>query len=305
MGNTESLNENIITTEMLSSQQNTYYHPKYNLLPSFININEKIYTKQDLIDKFHLQSKESEYEDLRNNFPNIIDIDRFPFNPIASVSYVIHYSLLKNKLPVFPPSMMYIYKNLAFYKNNNSLMNFQVIFNSIRSYGFCSENEFRTNIDNLNSEITTSLLNKSLSFKFLNIYKISNDIDSIKILLQNKFPILIGFTLFNNLINITDKILMPDKERDTPLGGLSGVIVGYIESQQNFILALTFGEHFGNSGFISIPYEYITNYTFELFVLDIDYDRVIGNINQKKKMVKLDSNVNTEYNNDMFASLFS
>jgi hypothetical protein len=33
--------------EIYWPQQNTYYHPKYNLLPSFININEKIYTKQE------------------------------------------------------------------------------------------------------------------------------------------------------------------------------------------------------------------------------------------------------------------
>tara|TARA_B110000208_G_scaffold189674_2_gene251761 strand:+ start:5644 stop:6567 length:924 start_codon:yes stop_codon:yes gene_type:complete len=307
MGMIQSLEDSTINTDVKHKLTNDYYHTKYNLIPSFSEIDGTTHDMQSISRKLNLIHKDSDYEDLRNNFPNIINIDRLPFNPIASVVYMLHYSLLKNKLPLFPPSMIYIYKNISFYKKVTSIMNFQSIFNSIRKYGFCSENELRTTVENFSTEINQNLLNKSQSFKFVNTYKIANDVEILKKLLQNKFPILIGFTIFNDLSNLNDTIIMPNKTIDAPMGGLSGVIVGYINDQEVFIMASTFGEHFGNAGYINIPFDYISkHYTFELYVVDIDYNRVMGHVNQKKTMIELEEINNTSvYKNDMFNSLFS
>ena len=45
------------------------------------------------------------------------------------------------------------------------------------------------------------------------------------------------------------------KELDKKLGGLTVVLVGYIEERQMFIAATTFGKYCGTNGFITLPRE--------------------------------------------------
>ena len=76
-----------------------YYNPRYNLLPSLPGheydiIYLEYLKKNNILPNFKEYNNEN-YIDLRSNFPSIIDIKKFSFNPIACVSYVIHYSMLK------------------------------------------------------------------------------------------------------------------------------------------------------------------------------------------------------------------
>ena len=102
---------------------------------------------------------------------------------------------------------------------------------------------------------------------------------------------------------------IPDKNKDNKMGGLAGVIVGFIEERKMFIMAETFGTCFGMSGFILIPYEYIlnNNYTFERYIINFDSDRVEAYINHRKNMLNLHTENNNEskYKEDNFNSLFS
>ena len=64
-------------------------------------------TKNILSRKFNIEEDLGGYVDLRNNFPQILSLDNLPFNPIISVVYLLHYQLLKNKLPI--PTICYVY----------------------------------------------------------------------------------------------------------------------------------------------------------------------------------------------------
>jgi len=288
-----------------------FYFDKYNLIPSLPGHEYTTINMDVLKKKYNVDDKIEDYIDLRNTFPNIINMDILPFNPVISVVYILHWALLRNKLPIFPPSPMYIYRNISYYKNVKSLLCFDVIFNSIKEFGFCSENEFHMITENLTSDIPLRIKEKSLAFKFIKIYKVEQELYTIQHLLKNKYPILIGLTIYYDLTKISSYMWMPDATQDKKLGGLGGVLVGYINERKMFIMASTFGGSFGTSGFILIPYEYVLNpeYTFELYTLDFDSDRVDGYINQRKQMISLENKNITqqskqEYNKDMFGNLF-
>ena len=315
MGNSESHsnNKNTEINESIPLSKNiSFYFDKYNLIPSlpgheYSIINMEILTKQYNIDV----DSTSDYLDLRSTFPNIINMNVLPFNPVISVVYVLHWALLRNKLPLFPPSAMYIYRNITFYKNVKSLLCFDVIFQSIKEFGFCSENEFHTVTENLSLDMPNHIKNKSLAFKFIKICKAEHKLETIQHLLNNKCPILIGMTIYYDLSKINSYMWMPDPNQDKKLGGLGGVLVGYINDRRMFIMTSTFGESFGTSGFILVPYDYVlnSNYTFELYTIDFDTDRVDGYINQLKQMVSLENiNISTktkkEYSKDVFNTLF-
>ena len=307
MGNAQSENYNT-----KSIVDNTYMS-KYNLIPSLPGHEYETITIKFLKKKYDLDSldKVEKYVDLRSNFPNIINIGNIPLNPIAAISYIIHYALLKNNLPIFPPSIIYIFNNLQFYKNVTSIMNLDIIFQSLLQNGFCSESELRTCEENIQCEVNSNVRDKAVAFKFINIHKVENNLDTMKILIKNKYPILIGFTVYYDLSNVDSFMWMPDKSQDKKIGGLAGVIVGYIDDRKMFIVAQTFGDNFGERGYVLMPYEYVLdeNYTFEKYILDFNSDRVRGYISQRREMISLEQKPNTEvkqvYKKDMFNSLFS
>ena len=290
------------------------YRSNYNLIPSLPGHEYNDLNKENLHILFNntdLLNNDNNYIDLRNNFPDIIDIKNLPLNPIVCVSYVLHYSLLNSKLPIFPPSSMFILNNIVFFNNTKNIFSFDIIFQSILNHGICSENECKTIIENINNKLSKDILIKAETYKFINIFKVDNDLNLIKFLLKNKNPILVGITVYNNLENISNQIYLPDIKKDIKKGGIAGVLVGYIDERELFIMALSFGCNFGVGGFVFIPYKYIlnSNYTFERYIINFDINRVEGYINQRRNMINLEKQhaeqKNINYKNDDFNNIFS
>ena len=187
MGNSNTYQNNYNLNSSNRNDHDTYYNIKYNLTPSLPDHEYRV-INLDLLKKMNSSLTDDvvkdRYIDLRDNFPSIINIGNLPFNPIASVTYAIHYSLLKNKLPLFQPSMMYIYHNIKYYHSINNLFTFDSIFNAIKIYGVCSEIQFKSIQCNLNEKPDSHIYNKAESFKFLKIYKVDNNLELIKHLLN-------------------------------------------------------------------------------------------------------------------------
>ena len=287
-----------------NKEKQYYYINKYNLIPSFPNSKHKTITKTTIQHLLNMKvDSETNYIDFRNNFPEIININTLPFNPIACVVYCLHYSLLQLNLPIFPPSQMYIYRHCFFYKDVPNLLSFEVIFNAIKNYGICSENDFKTSIEHLSTTLDTLLIERAKKFKFLKIYRVEHSLDVIRNVLRNKNPILIGMNINYKLENISDTLWMPSDEEHS-LGALGGVLVGFIEERQVFIMAQTFGSQFGLSGYIMVPYTFIINqdYVFELYTIHFDKTRIEGYINSAKQVIDLKE---TSINSSIFGSLFN
>tara|TARA_B110000211_G_scaffold233907_1_gene301566 strand:- start:139 stop:1059 length:921 start_codon:yes stop_codon:yes gene_type:complete len=306
MGNNESSIELDDSAAISSGGKNNYYLDRYNLVPSYRN------NTYDVIDKNFFNKKTGndvpDYMDLRKTFPSIIDVRTLPFNPIACVSYLLEYSLLKNELNVFPPSLMFIYKHCHFFKGASNLISFETIFNAIRSKGFCIETEFRTTPANLSSgSIPNDLYEKAIPYKFIKVYKVLNNLQIIKTVLSNDYPILVGFSIYSKLTRISDQLVLPDHSTQQNLGGMGGVLVGYIEDREMFIMAQTYGNNFGQNGYLLVPYDYILNknYTFEMYVLDIVKKRVDGYMNHNKPVLSLPDPGENTSSGGFLSNLFS
>ena len=295
-----------------SNTKRLFYYDKYNWTPSLPGFEFDTLSMTQLKRRYDCDKELPGYIDLRTSFPQILSIDNLPFNPIISVVYVLHYQLLKNKLPIFPPSTMYIFRHINYYKNILSLFSYEAIFKSISNYGFCSENEFPTTVENLKKKIDDKIIEKACAFKFINVYKVEQDLTVIKTLLTNDNPVLVGMSVYYDLSNVDGYMWLPDESIDSKLGGVTFVLVGYIEERKMFIAATTFGKNYGTNGFILIPYDYIllSKYTSELYTLDFKKERVEGYINQRKEMVNLQNDKiihdknKKQYEKDSFGGLF-
>jgi hypothetical protein len=246
------------------------------------------------------------YIDLRPDCPNILDDRDLNISPISTICFILHYQLIRNKLDIFPPSRLFLYHNTVFFKDSKKLFTFDSIFKTIETYGFCSELIYTCNIDNMNvNTLTHTHYEEAEQYKFIHIYRIPNSIDMIKKMLQNNMIIAIGFVLYNN-IHINSKITIGDTNTNTIIGGTMGAIVGYIEKQQSFIIALSYGKNMGKNGYILLPYKYVSDkdLTPELYYIDFDVTQIQNFISNKKNLLNT-MKEKTNMNQKPYGGLFS
>ena len=107
--------------------------------------------------------------------------------------------------------------------------------------------------------------------------------ENIKTILQNEYPILVGFSVYYDLSSIDSYMWMPDKSEDKKLGGLTGQGMGegilkerVPEAHTDYIIAI-----------ISEEYGSIISIMIILIFLFISF-RIIKNcINETDQLVKI------------------
>jgi len=304
MGNSLSQND------MHSNHEIVYFNKKYNWIPSFPMKEYDTITNDNIAKYINTTFELSKtYIDLRVNSPPILNIGDLPLHPIATVVSMINYQLNQNKLPLFPPSRLFIYKNCGFYPDVSSVITYEMIFKSIEKFGFCSEVDFPYIEDNLYTMPSSRDYKIAESFKFISIFKVNNELKLLKTFLQNDKPLMIGMVLYYDLIKIVDKLWIPDLSIDNRIGGITGLIVGYSDDRECFIVKMAFGKSFGISGYVMVPYNYVIDKELvpEIYYLDLKKNRIEGFINQKRDVISLNDHKNfKKYNDDSsYKSIFN
>ena len=268
----------------------TEFNKKYNWVLSYPQREREVLSEKNITKIIgSINSDYKSYVDLRVNCPPILDINTIPLHPIASVCSLLNYQLNKNKLPTFPPSRLFIYKNISFFPDVKSVISYETIFNSLVNYGFCSEIDYSYSLENLEYEPSSKNYEVAEAFKFIDIFRVDNNIEFIKKLLQNDIPLLIGVVLYYDLSKIVDSLWLPDMSIDNRVGGTTGVLVGYSDDRQCFFLKMAYGKNFGASGYIMIPYEYVKDITLvpEIYYMDLKKNRIEGFLNQRREIISL------------------
>ena len=293
--NPDSTRDKNINTvsDLLSSKK--YYEDKYNWILSYPQT-KHAFMDDEILNQFITVKLSNEgkeiivgkkYIDLRPECPTILEDKGLHMSPISTICFILHYQLIRNKLDIFPPSRLFIYHNISFFKDSKRLFTFESIFNSIQNFGFCSELGYGYTTQNLtHNQIQDKHYLEAEQHKFINIYRVPNSIDMIKKMLRNNMIVAIGFVLYNN-IHINSNINIADTNKNTIVGGTIGAIVGYIETQQSFIIALSYGESMGKNGYILLPYKYVENSDLvpELYYIDFDVTQIQNFIINKNKML--------------------
>ena len=277
-------------------QKKDFFNPMYNWILSFPTKEYECIDNDNckkLINTDYDTNKL--YIDLRNKCPPILDIGKIPIHTVSTIASILNYQLTRNKLNVFPPSLLFIYKNCCLYEDVNSLITYDCVFKSIEKCGFCSEMDLPINISNVKDvTIPSNYYKNAESYKFVTIFRVKNSIQLIKHFLQNDMVLAIGFVIYTDLNKISNSLWIPDFNKDTRLGGMTGMIVGYLESKEEFIVQLGLGKYFGTSGYITIPYQYISDRDLvpEIYYIDLDKAKIEGSLTQQREIISLNKNSN-------------
>jgi len=262
----------------------------YNNLINFNKFNwtssYKIHT--DIVIRFDDNITEiKEFIDQRLKISYIQEDDEQSLGVIKTICSYLNYLLYTSRtLNEFHPSVAFLH----YCANNNlkltQLHSFKHIFLIIKTFGFCSENDFITPSDI--SEIDTPSEEAYITakkYKSINVMRVLNNLDHIKQILSNDEIILLGMPIFSNFLSSrTSANLSAPEVNDIEIGGISGIIVGYLENKQTFIVLLSKGKYWGDKGFIYVSYDYIVgNYGAELWVMSLNEELVqINNMNEQE-----------------------
>lgn len=123
-----------------------------------------------------------------------------------------------------------------------------------------------------------SAYDEASGYKSIAYYRIPDppvDLTAIKAALVDGLPVSFGTWVFQNFYRIaSDGILPPLLDADDFLGGHAMLIVGYDEAKQWFIVRNSWGQAWGDNGYLYMPYDYLSKFGSDFWVL-----QKVANIN--------------------------
>ena len=181
------------------------------------------------------------------------------------IAGLIHYDLIKQKLPVFIPSRLFIYYNERAMEGTirqDSGANPRDGIKSIAKQGVCSENEWGYYVSKYRTQPNQQCYADALKNIAILYQSVPINITDLKSVLASGFPVGFGFTVYSsfesNQVAKTGIVPMPSKN-ESVLGGHYVVAVDYDDSKMMVLCRNSWGSSWGIKGNFYLPYAYFTN----------------------------------------------
>ena len=198
--------------------------------------------------------------DLRNNMPGIYDQKEIGSCVASAVAAAYEYNkIILDENHIFIPSKLFIYYNTRKIEKRINYDSGATIRNTIKSlnkYGVCCETKWNNDKSLFQHKPYDECYT---SISLIKYYRICQNLDNIKYILEKEIPIIFGMSIYANFNVINNNILdIPDKT-DKYIGGYCGLCVGFIQEKKLFIVRASFGVEWGDKGYFYMPYDYVLN----------------------------------------------
>jgi C1A family cysteine protease len=147
---------------------------------------------------------------------------------------------------------------------------------SLKLYCLCAENFWPYSVEKFNIQPSPNAYSDSYKRNIMAYARLYNFQEAINSLNDNS-PVVIGARIFNNFenLNSSDSIVKFPGEYDYSLGGHAMCLVGYSMPENMFLAKNSFGKDWGQNGYCWIPFQYISDYSFDMWVFDINNQKII------------------------------
>ena len=182
-----------------------------------------------------------------------------------STAAAFEYDLRKQRLTSFTPSRLFIYYNGRVLEGTVSTDSGLMVRDGLKvvnKQGVCSEAEWPYTDAQLTVDPTAQCYTDALKSKSTSYQSVSQNLTNIKNALASGYPVVFGFTVYESFesdaVTKTGVVPMPSKS-ESVLGGHSVCLIGYNDATQRFICRNSWGTSWGQQGYFTMPYAYITN----------------------------------------------
>lgn len=169
------------------------------------------------------------------------------------------------------PSRLFIYYNERIIEGTPDQDSGASIADSVRSvvqYGFCNENLWAYNLGRLLEKPNEPAYQQALRHRCSN-YR-SLQLTDLQPCLAGGNPFIMGIPVYQSFESqrtaVTGIVPMPMRGEQL-LGGHAICVVGYSDSEQQFICRNSWGSSWGMNGFFRMPYAYIVDYASDFWTV--------------------------------------
>ena len=204
--------------------------------------------------------------DLRAHCPPVYNQGALGSCTANAISAAIQFERRKQKSkPDFIPSRLFIYYNERVIENSvasDAGAQIRDGIKTIATQGDCPETEWPYDIDKFTSKPTSKCYKDAINYTAVQYQRVPQELNQMKGCIASGYPFVFGFSVYTGFesedVAETGEANMPtSKER--LVGGHAVVAVGYDDSTQRFTVRNSWGKSWGNKGYFTLPYAYITD----------------------------------------------
>ena len=215
--------------------------------------------------------------DLRSGCPPVYNQGRIGSCTANSIAAAFEFETTKQSLPDFMPSRLFIYYNeraMEGHTANDSGAQIRDGIKSVATLGVCAESEWPYDDTPATSDggpfpagardgerPPDTCYKDALDHRATTYSRVVRNLDQMRGCLAAGYPFVFGFTVYDNFesqeVAKTGVLTMPTTDNEV-IGGHAVLAVGYDDSAQTFLVRNSWGASWGQAGYFTIPYAYLT-----------------------------------------------
>jgi len=204
--------------------------------------------------------------DLRAKCPPVLDQGQLGSCTANAIANAHLFDQMKQKaVDAFSPSRLFIYYNervMEHTVNEDSGAMIRDGIKSIAKQGVCAEKVWPYVIARFTRRPPAACFRAALQHQALSYQRLLQTVSQMKGCLASGFPFVFGFTVYESFeaeaVAKTGTVPLPAPTEGV-LGGHAVMAVGYDESKQRFLAMNSWGTKWGDRGFFTMPYAYLTS----------------------------------------------
>jgi C1A family cysteine protease len=183
-----------------------------------------------------------------------------------AIGAAFEFGLLKQKAQDFMPSRLFIYYNERVMEGTVDTDSGAMIRDGIKSVskqGVCHEDDWKYDISQFAQKPPENCYTEAEKHQVSSYQRVTRVLNQMKGCLAHGYPFVFGFSVYESFesdaVARTGVVPMPDIAREQLLGGHAVLAVGYDDADQRFLVRNSWGEGWGDGGYFTIPYAYLTD----------------------------------------------
>jgi C1A family cysteine protease len=203
---------------------------------------------------------------LRPVCPPVVDQGELGSCTANAIAAALQFDQMKQQLAdVFLPSRLFIYYNERVMEgtvNEDSGAMIRDGIKSVSKEGGPHEKLWPYVIAKFKTKPSAAAYKDALAHRAVLYQRLTQTVDQLKGCLAAGYPFVFGFSVYESFesqaVAKTGKVPMP-KPKEKLLGGHAVLAVGYDDSSKRFEVQNSWGTGWGDKGYFTIPYDYLTD----------------------------------------------
>ena len=202
---------------------------------------------------------------LRSKCPPVYDQGELGSCTANAIAGAFEFDQLQERQPDFMPSRLFIYFNERTMEGTVDIDAGAMLRDGIKSVaklGVCTEDSWPYDIARFRDRPGAQCYREALKHQAMVYRSVPQHLNTLQACLATGIPFVFGFSVYESFeseaVARTGVVEMP-RPREKQVGGHAVVAVGYDNGAQRFTVRNSWGKRWGQKGYCTMPYAYVTN----------------------------------------------